>query len=65
MKTTEEVNVPLLDDEFCSDTTYRNEPNKEMKSVETQTIEAGIRPSTSKAGFDYYTLQYDDLTDSQ
>ena len=54
-ESTEEVKVPLIDDEFGSDSTYRNEP-KEMKSIQTQTIEAGIRPSTSKAGFDYYTL---------
>ena len=56
--------VPFIEEEFCSDSTYRNEP-KEMKSIETQTIEAGIRPSTtSKPGFDYYTLRYDD-TDSE
>ena len=49
-ETTEEVNVPLIDDEFCPDTTYRNEP-KEMKSIETQTV-----PERKLAGFDYLSM---------
>ena len=64
-ETTEEVNVPLIDDEFCPDTTYRNEP-KEMKSMETQTIEtkpksscscgAPAVPERKLAGFDYLSM---------
>ena len=64
-ESTEEVKVPMLDDEFCSDATYRSD-TKEMKSIHTQTLETGIRPLPSTtSGFDYYTLQYDDLTDSE
>ena len=53
-----------IEDEFCTDEVYNHEP-KETKAVETQTLESGPLPSTpsSKPGFDYYTLRYDDLSD--
>ena len=60
-ETTEEVIIPLIDDEFCPDTTYRNEP-KNMKSMETQTIEtscscgAAAVPERKLAGFDYFSM---------
>ena len=59
--TTEKVE---LDDEFCTDEMYNLKP-KETLTVATQTLESGPLPSTpsSKPGFDYYGLRYDDLSD--
>ena len=60
-ESTEEVKVPLIDDEFGSDSTYRNEP-KEMKSIQTQTIEvscscgAAAVPERKLVGFDYLSM---------
>jgi hypothetical protein len=59
--TTEQVE---LDDEFHTDEVYNLKP-KETRTVATQTLESGPLPSTpsSKPGFDYYSLRYDDLSD--
>ena len=53
-----------LDDEFCTDEVY-NFKQTESRTVETQTLESGPLPSTpsSKPGFDYYSLSYEDLSD--
>ena len=51
--------VEAIEDEFCKDDVYNNDAKK-TKSVECQTIERGPLPITSsKPGFDYYTLRYD------
>jgi hypothetical protein len=51
-------------DEFCTDDVYNSQSN-ETKSVASQTLERGPLPnsSSSKPGFDYYTLRYDDFSD--
>ena len=53
-----------LDDQFCTDEVY-NFKQTESRTVETQTLESGPLPSTpsSKPGFDYYSLSYEDLSD--
>ena len=62
----EEVTAGKVDevaDEFCTDDVF-NFNAKETKSTETQTLESGPLPNTpSKTTFDYYSLQYDDLSD--
>ena len=47
-----------LEDEFCADDVYNCEAN-ETKPVESETV--GTRP---KLNFDYYSLRYEDLSDS-
>ena len=53
---------PLKDvkDEVCPDEIYEK-PSKQSVSVETQTLECGVRPpALSKSSIDFYTLTYDD-----
>ena len=57
------VGLENIDDEFCTDAVYTSK-SKETKSVASQTLERGPLPnSSSKPGFDYYTLRYDDISD--
>lgn len=57
---TEKVEVIAIDvkDELCPDETYKNE-TKQFTSVETQTLECGVK-SKSKSAMEFYTLTYDD-----
>ena len=53
---------PLKDvkDEVCPDKIYEK-PSKQSVSVETQTLECGVRPpAPTKGSIDYYTFTYED-----
>ena len=51
-----------VDDEFCTYDVY-NSKSKETKSVASQNLERGPLPNTtSKPGFDFYNLRYDDIS---
>ena len=68
-ESTEKVNVKdaEVEDVFCPDALYKKpEQMKIFVSAGTQTLECGVRPTTTtKSGFDFYTLTYDDYeTDS-
>ena len=52
--------LKYVKDEVCPDEIYER-PSKQSVSVETQTLECGVRPpAPTKGSIDYYTLTYED-----